>query len=94
MGRFYALVNEREKALKRISEAKRIAPHSPAVLRLCVYVYELIGQRDQALLALQELIERGESLEGFQKDPDLADLRRDPRFKQLTEDKKKNNEKY
>jgi serine/threonine protein kinase/tetratricopeptide (TPR) repeat protein len=84
LGRFYALVNEREKALQRISEAKRIAPENPVVLRLCVYVYEFIDQRDQALLALQELIERGESMEDFQKDPDLADMRRDPRFKQLT----------
>ncbi len=84
LGRFYALINEREKALQRISEAKRMAPNNPALLRLCVYVFEFIDQRDQALLALQKLIERGESLEEFQKDPDLADLRRDPRYKQLT----------
>ncbi len=87
LGRFYALINEHEKALQRISEAKRIAPDNPVVLRLCVFVHEFIGQRDQALLALQELIERGESLEEFKKDPDLAELRSDPRYKQLTEEK-------
>ena len=85
LGRFYALINDREKALQRISDAKRIAPNNLTVLRLCVYVHEFIDQRDQALQALQELIERGGSLEEFQKDPDLADLRRDPRYKQLTE---------
>jgi tetratricopeptide (TPR) repeat protein len=85
LGHFYALINDREKALQRISEAKRIAPNNPEVLRSCVFVHEFIGQRNQALLALQELIEREESLKEFQKDPDLADLRRDPRYKQLTE---------
>jgi len=85
LGRFYALINDREKALQRISDAKRIAPNNLTVLRLCVYVHEFLDQRDQALQALQELIERGGSLEEFKKDPDLADLRRDPRYKQLTE---------
>ena len=85
LGRFYALINDREKALQRISDAKRIAPNNLTVLRLCVYVHELIDQRNQALQALQELIERGGSFEEFQKDPELADLRRDSHYKQLTE---------
>jgi tetratricopeptide (TPR) repeat protein len=88
LGRFYALINDREKALQRISDAKRMAPNNPEVLSLCVYVYEFIDQRAQALQALQELIERGGSFEEFQKfqkDPDLTDLRRDPHYKRLTE---------
>jgi tetratricopeptide (TPR) repeat protein len=85
LGRFYALINDPEEALQRISDAKKIAPNNLTVLSLCVCVHELIDQRDQALQALQELIERGGSFEEFQKDPDLADLRRDPRYKQLTE---------
>jgi len=84
LGRFYALIGDRENALERISDAKRMAPDNPTVLSLCVYVHELLGRRDQALQALQELIEKGGSLEEFQKDPDLAELRRDPRYKQLT----------
>ncbi len=84
LGRFYARIGDRENALERISDAKRMAPDNPTVLSLCVYVHELLGQRDKALQALQELIEREGSLEEFQKDPDLAELRRDPRYKQLT----------
>jgi hypothetical protein len=50
-----------------------------------VLVFEISGQRDQALRALQELIQRGGSLEDLATDPALSGLSKDPRYRKIIE---------
>jgi hypothetical protein len=46
-------------------------------------VYEIAGQRDQALGALKAAIQAGQPLEEVRREPALANLRKDPRYTAL-----------
>jgi hypothetical protein len=47
-----------------------------------VIVYELSGRRDQALAALRSALEANYSLKEIENEPELVELRTDPRYHQ------------
>jgi serine/threonine protein kinase/tetratricopeptide (TPR) repeat protein len=71
---FYASLGDKKKALEEIAQARKEAPKDFFVLRKCVLVYELAGQRGQALDALRELVWNGGALEDLDTDPAVAGL--------------------
>jgi tetratricopeptide (TPR) repeat protein/tRNA A-37 threonylcarbamoyl transferase component Bud32 len=85
MAVFYAKSGDSQNALAEISEARRLAPNDVPILLDCVLVSEIIDQRDQAIQALQEYIERGGSIKEVRDHPDLSGLRADPRYQKLVE---------
>jgi serine/threonine-protein kinase len=82
---YYAKSGQNKNALAEISEARRLAPNDVPILLDCVLVFEIVNQRDQAIHALQEYIERGGSMETVRDYPDLSGLRADPRYQKLVE---------
>ena len=78
---FAARLGDRRRGEQEIEQALQFAPDSKPVLRRAVILYEMLGRRDRALeiagRATPDLV-----LE-LDRQPDLADFRRDPRFIQL-----------
>lgn len=83
LARYYAILSHYKDAVTEITKAKNMAPNSSSVLRRCVLVFELANRREDALQALSEYIILGGAMEEIDKDPDLAGLRVDPRYRQL-----------
>ncbi len=81
----FAKLGDSKNALSEISKARKLAPNDVPILLDCVLVFEIVKQRDQAIVALQEYIERGGSIEEVRDHPDLAGLRADPRYQKLFE---------
>ena len=82
---FHAKSGDPNNALAEISEARRLAPNDVPVILDCVLVFEIVNQRDQAIQALQEYIERGGSIKEVRDHPDLSGLRADSRYQKLVE---------
>ena len=80
---YYALLGNRERAQSLIRRAIALQPDSPDVANRAVAVYEFLKERDLALQWAQKALENGYSFETLNTDPELADLRADPRFKKL-----------
>ena len=85
--RFYALVGDRENALAELERALSLLQNNTEALETAVQVYELVGQRDTAFDALRRLAALG-SVELIELNPDLAGLRKDPRYRQIVGAKK------
>jgi tetratricopeptide (TPR) repeat protein len=83
---YYADVNDGVKARQRISQALKLAPKNPEVLFRCGHAYEKLGEREKALMWIGKAIEYGYATDEIRQDPELEDLRRDPRFKLLLPD--------
>ncbi len=81
----YAKARDHKNALDEISKARKMAPSDVPILFDYVLVLEIVNQRDHAIQALQEYIERGGSMEEIRNHPDLSGLRADPRYQQLIE---------
>jgi serine/threonine-protein kinase len=79
---YWAKLGETEKALSAIAVARSQAPGDVNILFKSVVVYHLAGQRERAVHALVESVRTGYSLAEIRADPELADLRRDPRYQQ------------
>ena len=82
---FYAKSGDTKNALAEISEARRLAPNDVPIILDCVLVCEIVNQRDKAIQALQEYIERGGSIKEVRDHPDFSGLRADPRYQKLVE---------
>ena len=67
-------------ALRDVAAIEKGKPPSPAGLFKLTVVYELAGQREQALLALERALEAGYSAKEIGAEPELIGLRADPRF--------------
>ncbi|MBI1791301.1 MAG: protein kinase [Acidobacteria bacterium] len=80
MAVYHAKLPDSVKALETISRARRMAPTDPNVLFKSAMVYEITGRRDQAIGALDLALQGGYSAEEARREPDLADLRKDPRY--------------
>jgi len=73
-------LSERERALREIGEAGRLAPRNKIVLFQSALVYDMSGRRERALEALRAAVQHGYSVAEVQWHPDLASLRQDPRY--------------
>ena len=80
-----AQLRDSKTAKREIKEAINLAPGDNNVLRIAVWTYEALGERDLALEASAGMT-AGE-LKLLIKQPDLADFCHDPRFKQEIADK-------
>jgi serine/threonine protein kinase/Flp pilus assembly protein TadD len=80
---YEAKLGDKVKALENIERASRLAPGSRKVQWEAALIYELAGQRDHALDALQAAIHGGQPLDEVRGEPALANLRTDPRYQRL-----------
>jgi Flp pilus assembly protein TadD len=84
---YQAKLGDKTKALENIQKARRLAPGSRKVQWEAALIYELAGQRDRALDALQAAIRGGQPLDEVRGEPALAKLRADPRYRQMVASK-------
>jgi tetratricopeptide (TPR) repeat protein len=80
---YQAKLAEKNKALANIQKARGIAPGSRKVFWEAALVYELAGNRTEALAALTGAIHGGQPLDEVRGEPALKDLRADPRYRSL-----------
>jgi serine/threonine protein kinase/tetratricopeptide (TPR) repeat protein len=79
-----ARLGDRERAGDEIAQALLMSPKEAKVTRNAVLTYETLGDRDEAFRVL-ELGATPDLLRELNRQPDLADFCRDPRFKQLVD---------
>ncbi len=80
---YYAKLPDHAEALAEIARARRLAPMNPQVLFKAALVYEIAGRREQALGALDLALQSGYSMDEARQEPELAALRKDPRYQRL-----------
>lgn len=80
---YRAKLGDASKALGEIAEARRLAPMNSRVLFKAALVYEITGKREQALNALDLALQGGYSRDEVRSEPELAELRKDPRYQRL-----------
>ena len=76
---YSARLGNRDFALARIAEAIKTAPRNRDVLFNSALLYEITGRRGEALAALKNDLGLGESKDRIRRQPEFAELRRDPR---------------
>ncbi len=79
---YLAKSGEKQEAMDEAARAGKL-DQSPQVLATLVLVYEICGQREQALNALTEALKKGHSLEEIKRDPDLLEMRKDPKYHRI-----------
>jgi serine/threonine protein kinase/Flp pilus assembly protein TadD len=80
---YRAKLGERGRALDEIAQALRYGQGNRTISFHAALVYELTGERERALAALGDAIRGGYSLEEINREPEFANLRRDPRYQRL-----------
>lgn len=80
---YRAKLGDRSRAVDEIAQALRYGQGSRTISFHAALVYELTGARDRALAALGDAIRGGYSLEDINREPEFANLRRDPRYQRL-----------
>ena len=76
-----ARLGDRQRAEDEIAQALQLSPSETKVIRNAVLTYETLGQRDRAIQVLDGA--PLQLLRELDRQPDLADLRQDPRFRKL-----------
>jgi tetratricopeptide (TPR) repeat protein len=84
MGLYAARVGDKAEAIRLSKRAVGVAPSSGDVHFRAAIVFELSGDRENALAALTQARERAYPANLINAEPDLIALRRDPRFHQPT----------
>jgi serine/threonine protein kinase/Flp pilus assembly protein TadD len=79
---YHAHLGQPAEAEAFISRALAAAPHDSDTLFTSALVYEIIGNREKALAAVNSAVAAGYSLEEVEKEPELRTLRSDPRYQQ------------
>jgi serine/threonine-protein kinase len=85
---YHAHSGEKAQALKAIGRARELAPADLEIIRRAILTYEAAGERSQALEALRDFHERLGSSAEIEKEPDLAEMRRDPLYMEIIADRK------
>ncbi len=80
---YLAKLGQNPKARQSIERALKESPNEVGILYRAARVYELTGARPEALRYLELAVKRGYSAGEVHHDPDLAQLRQDPRFRNL-----------
>jgi serine/threonine protein kinase/Flp pilus assembly protein TadD len=63
-----------------INKALRLSPNDSDILFTSALVYEIIGNRNQALEAIDQAVKSGYSIEDVEHEPELGGLRSDSRY--------------
>lgn len=90
----HAKVKNQKKALNYITRAKELASNDVLILLNSTLVFEMVGQRDQALRDFEKYLKQGGSIEEIRGQADLSGLFTDPRFKKITSEVKSSPVKY
>jgi len=77
---YHAHLGQPAEAEQFISRALAAAPTNSDTLFTSALVYEIIGQRDRALKALDQAVQAGFSLDEIEKEPELRKLHDDPKY--------------
>ena len=77
-----AKIGEKKEALAEAAAVEAL-DRTASVLSRLVSVYEICGQRKQALDTMAAALNAGYSMEEFGRDPELLELRKDPGFHKL-----------
>ena len=85
---YYAHAGEKQKALAAISRARSLSRAFMPGIQRAVLVYEAVQERILALAVLREYLERLGGLEDIEREPDLADLRRDPAYREIVQSRR------
>lgn len=88
---YCAALGELENASKVIDDVLLSKPKDVEILKKAIQIFDIIGDRDNALQVLEEYLKNGGDLDYLLMDPDLADFQKDPRFKSITNEVKLNN---
>jgi serine/threonine-protein kinase len=77
-----AKIGEKKQALEEAAAVEALERTATVLSRL-VSVYEVCGQRRQALDTMAAALKAGYSIEEFGRDPELLELRKDPGYRKL-----------
>lgn len=80
---YRAASGEKDEALRDLERARRIAPADTTVGFKAVLVYEILGRREQALAALEQVLKDGFAIGQVEREPDLKQLRQDARYTRI-----------
>ena len=80
LARYHAYLGLRAEALAEIRQARDLAPEDAQVLESSVEALEIVGERKEALRALEELVRAEGSLQLIVLSPDLEKFRSDPGY--------------
>ena len=81
MGLYAARTGATPEAVRLLPHALSLAPNSPDVQFRAGLAYELLGQRDAALVAINKARRLGYPVKFIDAEPDLVALRRDERYR-------------
>ena len=87
-GHFEAHLGNFPQAEEDIRKARLLAPADARFIYNAALIQEIGHHRDAALKELAGALSAGVSLAEIDREPDLGDLRRDPRFEKLTQSQK------
>ena len=77
---YLAKNGDKQNALAAVQQLQKAQIADPSVLYDVATVYELCGNRDQALSSLLAAVKAGQELGDISNDPELVSLRADPRY--------------
>jgi tetratricopeptide (TPR) repeat protein len=83
---YLARLGNKQRALEGIGQAIALAPDNIHTLYRAGFLYEIAGERERAIAAFERVIGAGYPARELCTHPDLADLRRDPRFPRVAGD--------
>ena len=80
---YQAHLGQKDEARKSIAKALQGSSKDGTVFFTAALVYEIIGDRKQAMTSLQDSLQNGFSLEDVKREPELEALRSDPSYRQI-----------
>ena len=83
VGGYYAALGNEKESLPRLAQAAALAPETPEVLYQVAVGYETLHRRDEALQWLAKAMAGGYPSGTVTRNPQLAALRADPRFRAI-----------
>ena len=83
LARCRARLGEKARAWEDVQRALVLAPDNTDVLKRAAIVATVLGKREEAFRLLERAVSGGYGTAEIERDPDLASLRGDPRFKDI-----------
>jgi tetratricopeptide (TPR) repeat protein len=80
LGLYYAHLGRAEESSRRLTAALALAPEDAEIHAWAAEGYEVMGERDRAIELVRRALDLGYSQKKLQRNPQLEQLCRDPRF--------------